>query len=422
MDPAISIVLISLLFSAFFSGVEIAYVSANKLKVELQLQHNLLSGRLLSYFMKRPSHFLTSTLVGNNIALVVYGIYMAALLEETILNIQLPFLHGPVTLFLLQTIVSTLLVLVVAEFFPKALFRINPNKVLNVLYIPIAMSYAIFWPVMIFIVWISKGFIRLILRTKLKEDSPVFSRLDLFHFIKESSSGEEEGEHEVDTQIFKNALDFANVKVRECMVPRTDIVAIELNEGIVVATELFNESGHSKILVYKETIDNIIGYIHIVDLFKKPEKVEYVLLPILIATEAMPANDLLPKLIEKRRSIAVVVDEFGGTSGIVTMEDIIEEIFGEIEDEHDVEELTEEKISESEYLFSARLEIDYLNENYHLQLPEGDYETLGGFILHIHKNIPEEGEVIELPPYEFTILAVDGARIEEVRLRYRAED
>lgn len=416
MDTILIFVLVSLLLSFFFSGIEIAYVSANKLKVELLREQQVMTGRLLGYFIKRPSHFLTATLVGNNIALVIYGIYMALLLETLFIQTGVEFLQQPVVTFLLQTILSSLVVMVVAEFLPKALFRINPNKLLQFFALPMMLVYWGLFPVIIFIVWLSKTFIQQVFRIRLVEQSPVFSRVDLFHFIEESAGSEEEADMEVDKQIFQNAIEFAHVKVRECMVPRTELVAVDITSTVDEVIELFQETGHSKLLVYKENIDNIIGYVHIVDLFRKPDKVEEVLLPILIATEAMPANELLRQLIEKRRSLAVVVDEFGGTAGIVTIEDIIEEIFGEIEDEHDKEDLREEQINDYEYIFSARLEVDYLNETYHLKLPEGDYETLGGLILDVHQSIPKEREEIKLHPYCFEVMGVDGARIKDVRL------
>lgn len=411
MSTSLTLVIIALLFSAFFSGIEIAYVSANKLRIELQKENNLLSGRILAYFVRKPSHFLTATLIGNNIALVVYGYFMALLVE--------PYLKfdSALIIFLLQTIIASIVVLLTAEFLPKALFRINPNKMLNIFSLPIMLTYYLFYPLILFVVWLSRNFLKIFFKIRIASTAPVFGKVDLFHFIQESKAIEDESELDVDPEIFKNALDFAHVKVRDCMIPRTEIEALENTVSLDELRKKFTETGHSKILIYKESIDNVIGYVHIVDMFRKPDSVDSVLLPIIIATEAMPANHLLKKLIDKRRSIAIVVDEFGGTSGIVTMEDMIEEIFGEIEDEHDSEELREEKVSDTEFIFSARMEVDYINEEYNLALPEGDYETLGGLLLSIHQSIPQEGEVIDKIPYRFTILSAQGARIGDVHLQ-----
>jgi len=335
----------------------------------------------------------------------------------------LPFewLHYGFAKFIAITIISSMVVLIFAEFLPKALFRANPNVILSYLSWPFTLFYYLFYPLNIFVVWISKIILRHFLRVKVEESKPVFNHYDLFDFVRESNKEEAGGEIELDTQIFKNAIDFPNIRVRECMIPRTELVAKEKHDSLDELRQQFVDTGHSKILIYKENIDNIVGYVHIIDLFKNPASIDEILMPITIATEAMQASELLKNLIEKHRSMAVVVDEFGGTSGVITVEDIIEEIFGEIRDEHDQEELVEKQVDDKEYIFSARLEIDYINEQYNLNLPEGDYETLGGLILNIHEDIPKKGEVISYDPFEFVINAVSGAKIDEVRLKIQKE-
>lgn len=416
MDSSIGIIVITLLLSAFFSGIEIAYYSANKLKLELKKKEATLSNRLLSYFTQHPSHFMTNTLVGNNIALVVYGIYMKQVLDGVTDHLGIEWLHYPFPNFVFITVVSSTVVLILAEFLPKALFRANPDRLLTFFSYPFTAFYYLFYPVNLFVVWLSRFLLKRIMRVDTQEDKPVFNHYDLFHFVNETNE-EENNELDLDTEIFKNAIQFPHVKVRECMIPRTEMEAIEISQSIDTLKNLFRESGFSKIIVYRDNIDNVVGYVHIIDLYKNPESIGAILIPITIATESMPASDLLKILIDKQRSIAIVVDEFGGTSGIITIEDIIEEIFGEIRDEHDQEELVEKQLAPNEFLFSARFEIDYLNQQYQLNLPEGDYETLGGLILAIHENIPDENEVVYYNPYEFIITAVSGARIEEVKLK-----
>jgi len=300
---------------------------------------------------------------------------------------------------------------------PKALFRVRPNLMLNILALPFMLFYILLFPLVMLIVFLAQTILKYLFNTELSPQAPEFTRYDLFHYLNESSPADVERNADVDKEILKNAIEFPFVKVRECMTPRTDIVAIEQKDTIDHAKELFIESGHSKLPVYRESIDHVTGYIHLVDLYGNPAKVEQIVMPILIATEAMPATELLRQFIDKHRSIALVVDEFGGTSGLITMEDILEEIIGEIEDEHDVDDITEKKISDTEFIFSARIQIDYLNEKYGFKLPEGDYETLGGLIFFVNQNIPIEGDTIDLAPYRFTILSIDQARISEVRMK-----
>jgi CBS domain containing-hemolysin-like protein len=410
---------VSLLFSAFFSGMEIAFITANKLQIELDSKQGSLVGKINSFYVENPSRFIATMLIGNNIALVVYGMLMAKALTPVLGNI--PQLHANEMLMLTtQTVISTLIVLITAEFLPKALFRINPNKLLNVLSLPVTVIFVTLSPIVYIVNGISNLFLKYVFRVDVEDDKPVFAKVDIDNYLEEvtqqNGTSEKELDHEI--QIFKNALDFGNIKARECMIPRTEIVAIDVNESIEKLKNLFTETGLSKILVYRETIDNIIGYAHLYEMFKRPKEIKNILLPITIVPESMPVSEVLSKLIEQRRSIAVVVDEFGGTSGIITTEDIIEEIFGEIEDEHDKENLTEEKIDENTYRFSARLEIDYLNEKYNLNLPESDeYETLGGLLLQAFGTIPNIKDRIKINNYEIIIDEVEANKIDVVTLK-----
>lgn len=411
-------VLITLLFSAFFSGIEIAYISANKLQIELQNKQGSLSGRILSGFVQRPGQFIGTTLMGNTIALVLYGIFMAYLLEDP-LRMWLPdSLANEGVILILQTIISTIIVLITAEFLPKSLFMLNPNSMLNVFAVPMMLIYYLMFPVVWAVVGLSRFFITKVLRLEYSEDKPVFTVTDLNSFIQDHmNQSKSDGTAEIDTKIFDNAVEFKTVRLRECMVPRTDIVAVEVEDSIEELKEVFAESGHSKIIVYRETIDDVIGYCHQLELFKKPKSIEDILTPIIIAPESALANELLIEFIQERKSLALVVDEFGGTSGIVSMEDIIEEIFGEIEDEYDNDDLIEQKIGDFEYLLSARHEIDYLNDKYDWELPEGEFETISGLILSHTENLPKKGESVMIGPYTFTIMTKQDHRIDSVRLK-----
>jgi len=407
--------ILAMLASAMFSGLEIAFVSANKLKIELDNTKGNFTAKILSSFLKQPAKFIGAMLLGNNIALVIYSIIMAKFLEPVIA--QYVF-DNEFVILLMQTIISTLLILFFAEFLPKALFRINPNRVLTIAAVPITIVYYILYPFTYFTVGISNLILK-IFKVDTSESDLAFSKIDLEDFIANIQDGQNEGE-EIDSeiQIFKNALGFSDVKVRECMVPRTEITAIEVEKSIEELREKFIETGLSKILIYRDNIDNIIGYVHSKELFKKPEAIKSILLPVSIVPEVMSANDMLKKSIKERRSVAVVVDEFGGTSGILTTEDVIEEIFGEIEDEHDKEEFVEKIISENTYQFSARIEIDYINEKYKLNLPVSDeYETLGGLIININESIPENEEIIRKDNFEFTIDKVSDNKVDMITLR-----
>jgi CBS domain containing-hemolysin-like protein len=411
----ILVILISIVVSAFFSGMEIAFISSNKLLIELKSKQGNYASRLLSPFVGNPSRFVSTTLVGTNIGLVVYGVYMAEFIEPILLTL-LPFTsNNQFLLLFISTIVSTAIVLVAAEFIPKMLFRINPDITLRLLVLPFLMFYYLFWPVVHFITWISKFILNNFLRLNFNESTPVFSKVDLDQYITDSAEDLEE-DADVDTEMFKNALDFANVRVRDCMTPRTELVSINIQASIDELYQKFLETGLSKILVHQGSVDHIIGYVHQKDIFKAPASIRAVLIPIEIATETLSANDLLNIFSRSHKSIALVVDELGITAGIVTLEDIMEEIFGEIEDEHDVEQLTEKVIGENEYLFSARLEIDYLNNKYELNIPEGDYQTLGGYIFNRHESIPGRGEVLEVDQFIFTVIAIELTRIVDVKM------
>lgn len=405
---------ICLIFSAFFSGMEIAFVSSDKITLELIHQKGGRVGWILGIFHRNRAHFLATTLVGNNLALVIYGI-LAGNLVTGMIEGAWPILPQ-VFVIIFQAIITTLVVLVTAEFIPKSLFMLNPNFMLRLLALPMGLIYLLLWIIVWPVVQISRFIITQVFKLEYSEDKPVYGITDLNNYIKTNIVSTPEEEHEIDTKIFNNALEFKEVKVRECMIPRTEIMAVDIDDDIQELKQAFIDSGHSKIVVYKESIDDIIGYCHSLELFKKPSTIKKILTPIIIVPETMPANELLVQFINEHKSLALVVDEFGGTSGIVSMEDVIEEIFGEIRDEHDDEDLLENKISETEYLFSARHEIDYLNETYALDLPEGDFDTLGGLILNVNEDIPDVNDVITHENFEFVIISVQDNRIDHVKL------
>ncbi len=404
------------MLSAFFSGMEIAFVSADRLHIELQNKKGIWTGKIISKFIQNTSRFISTTLVGNTLALVIYGIYMARLLDPIIRESLPAVLLNEPTVMILQTILSTILVLFTAEFLPKSIFMINPNTMLRVFALPMDIIYRFMYPVVVIIVSSSKFIITKIFNHPYEDDTPVFRLTDLNNYIKNTLLADEQSNVEVDTKIFNNALEFKTIRVRECMLPRTEIVAVEVEDTIEELKQAFIESGHSKILVYRDSIDDVIGYCHSLELFKKPKKIEDILTQIVIVPETMLANELMIQFITERKSLALVVDEFGGTSGIVSIEDIIEEIFGEIQDEHDDEDWVEQEIDKNTYIFSARHEIDYLNDKYNWNLPIGDYETLGGMILSLTEDLPDVGEIIEHPPYTFIIQSTNDIRIETIKL------
>jgi len=404
-------------FTAFFSGTEIAFISVHKLHFELMGKRGTLAGRILSHFSKKPSLFIGATLIGNTVSIVIYGILMADALEPY-LDSHLPaVIHNEWMILIIQTICSTLLVVATAEFLPKIIFLKNPEKILTYLAIPLFLIYILLYPFVFIIISLTKLVIVRIARFSYSEDKPVFGLTDLNHYIKSRLQRKnEEEEIALNTRIFHNALEFKKLKARDCMVHRTELRAIDLNDSVDDLKKEFIESGHSKILIYKQSIDDIVGYCHSLDLFKNPEHIKNILTPIPIVPESMHAQDLMLNLITERKSMALVVDEFGGTSGIITMEDVMEEIFGEIKDEHDEENKLEEKIDDHTYILSAQLDIDYLNEKYGWSIPEGEYETLGGYILSIAEDIPDINETIYIPPFHFTIISKEDSKIETVKI------
>ncbi|REJ85297.1 MAG: HlyC/CorC family transporter [Bacteroidetes bacterium] len=421
-----AIIICSLLISALASGSEIAFLSANKLRIELDRSQGSFAAKLIWGHVKSPSRFIATILVANNIALVVYGTVMAKeiLAPENLRDLLPHQLQSEAGILFTQTIVSTLIILVTAEFLPKVLFRINPNGILKFLAVPIQIIYGILKPLVWVVLGLSRFILKNLLRVNFVEERPVFGRVDLDLYIRDITTRNSQVE-EMDTEmrIFQNALDFKEVKIRECMIPRKEIVAIDVNEPIEELKKLFIETKLSKILVYRDSIDNIIGFVHSSEMFKRPNDITQILIPVSIVPEVMTANDLLKQFTNQHRSVAIVVDEFGGTSGMVTIEDLIEEIFGEIQDEHDIPEEIEKKISDTEYLLSGRLEIDYLNKKYDLAIPEHEsYETLGGFIFHNHENIPLAGEEIIIPPFTITALKVMDNKIIQARIRINREE
>ncbi|MEO1012404.1 MAG: hemolysin family protein [Bacteroidota bacterium] len=429
MDTAIVIIILSLGFSAFFSGMEIAFVSANKIHIEIEKKQEGLLAKILARLTQRPSKFIATMLIGNNIALVVYGLFMGELLMHwftTLLPLPYEFVNTFLTDFslLAQTIISTLVILITAEFLPKVLFQIYANTLLKVLALPAYLFYLLFSMFSEFVMKVSDFILKTFFKTDGDQVQLAFSKIELGDYITEQmETVEEEDDIDSEIQIFQNALEFSEVKAREVMVPRTEITAVELHESPKNLTKLFTETGYSKILVYKDTIDNIIGYVHSYELFKKPKTIKSILLPVEFVPETMLIHGILNVLTKKRKSMAVVLDEYGGTSGILTVEDIIEELFGEIEDEHDSTDLHEEQLNETNYTFSARLDVDYINENYKLELPENDeYETLGGLIMNETGEIPEKGSQIKIAPFLFTVLEVSNTKIDLVSLEVLDKD
>ena len=415
MTATLSVILICLLLSAFFSGMEIAFLTSNKLRIEIDKSKKGVTQALIDLFISHSGMYITTLLVGNNVVMVIYGIFMSDLLVK-----QFEFLHLSIGVELfVETLVSTLIILVFAEFLPKTVFRLRSNLFLKLFSVPVFLFYLLFFPLSYFSVWLGGWLLRIFTGRKLghKEPNRAFGKVDLNNLIEEGevNARQEEEMHEI--KLFRNALDFSEVKLRECIVPRPDVVALSIDSSIEELTQLFIDTGLSRILIYKESIDDIIGYVHISTLFKDPPTIAKALSRVLIVPETMSAQRLLNLFIRDQKSVAVVVDEFGITAGIVTIEDIMEEIFGEIEDEHDHLNLKEVMISEQEYIFSGRLEVDYLNEKYHLDLEEREeYETLAGLVLYFNQSIPQEGETIVVNNLTFKILSVKNARIEEINV------
>lgn len=423
------IIVLSLIFSAFFSGMEIAFISSNKIHIEIEKKQKGFLSLLLTKITAKPSKFIATMLIGNNIALVVYGLYMGDVLVAWFTK-HLPtdstlfyYLFNELSL-LTQTIISTLVILISAEFLPKVFFQIYANSLLKLLALPAFMFYVLFSLFSDFVIWISDFVLKTFFKTKGDDVQLAFTKVELGNYISEQMQSVE-ADDEVDSEIiiFQNALEFSEVKAREAMVPRTELTAIEIHDTIENLSKLFTQTGHSKIVVYKSTIDDILGYVHAFDLFKNPKTIKSMLMPIEFVPETMLAKDILNVLTKKHKSLAVVLDEYGGTSGILTVEDIVEELFGEIEDEHDSVALIEEQMDQLNFLFSARLEVDYLNETYKLQLTEHEnYETLGGLIVHHTQEIPEQNQQISIDRFLFTIQEVSNTKIELIALKIEPQD
>ena len=410
-------ILITMAFSAFFSGMEIAFVSSNKLRFEMDKNEQSITSRILTIFYRNPNNFISTMLVGNNIALVIYGILMAELIEQQLLA---DYIDNEFLLVLIQTIISTLIILVTGEFVPKTLFKINPNFTLNLCAIPAYICYIILYPISKFASGLS-SMLLFLTGTKINKEASdkAFTKVDLDHFIQ-SSIQDSDDEEKINTEvkIFQNALDFSSIKVRDCMIPRTEIIAIEDDASVEELMSLFVEKGISKILVYQDNIDNIIGYIHSSDMFNEPEDWKSCIRQLPFIPETMNANKLMKLLMQKKKSLAVVVDEFGGTSGIVALEDLVEQIFGEIEDEHDTTSYVAKAVGNNEYVLSGRLDIEKANELFSLDLPESDeYQTIGGLILHEYQSFPKAHEIITLGKFHFRIIKVTATKIELVKLK-----
>jgi CBS domain containing-hemolysin-like protein len=414
----LTIIIVSLLFSGFFSGMEIAYINANKLKLEVDKKSGGFFAGILSRFTKSDSGFISTMLVGNNIALVIFGIAFAFLMQGLLANSLPEDLNNDFTILLFQIIISSLTVFVFAELIPKVLFRINANTILRIAVLPVTILYYILYPVVFITLNLSEFILKRILKVNIVNKPKTFDSIDINSFLQEFSEHDAEREESIEMQMFKNAIEFPDIKLRESMIPRTEIVALDEKESLSAFRKEFSEKGLSKVLIYRENIDDVVGYVHAFDFFKKPQNIKSIIRPLIVVPETMHVNKLLKIFIQQNRSIALVVDEFGGTAGLITIEDVMEEIFGEIDDEYDTDVFTEKKINENTYIFSARLEIDHLNEKYELDLPESDeYETLGGLIINYHESIPSRNQIIDMKPFTFKILQVSEKRIEQVEIK-----
>ncbi len=413
----ISIIILCLILSAFFSGMEIAFISSNKIYLGIEKKQDNFASQILTKLTENPSKFIAAMLIGNNVALVIYGFFMGDLILNCIS--QLGFHFSDITGLLVQTVLSTFIVLITAEFLPKVFFQIYANSLIKILAVPAYLFYRLFYYISTFFIWISDFVLRKFFKTEGDQVQLYFSKVELGNYITEQMNSVEDDE-EVDSeiQIFQNALEFSGVKARDIMTPRTEIVDIDLFDSISDLKELFIETGYSKIVVSQNSLDDIVGYVHSFDLFKKPKTIKSVLMTVEFVPETILIKDALNLLIKKRKNVAVVLDEYGGTSGIITIEDIVEELFGEIEDEHDLdEELIEQELGEGKYLFSTRLDVEYLNETYKLEIPEEDsYGTLGGFIVNFTKEIPQKGEEIVIDHYHFVIEEATNKKIELVKM------
>ena len=418
------IIIICLMLSAFFSGMEIAFVSSNKIYLEIEKQQTGISAKLLSFITKNPSRFIATMLVGNNISLVIYGIFMGDRILQMMFPETMQGLSFSIKIILIQTLISTIIILITAEFLPKVIFQQFSNTFMKVFAFPTAVFYFLFSPVTAMIMSISDLILKKFFSIEGDQIQFTFSKIELGNYIEEQLESTKDLDNvDSEIQIFQNALDFSEVKAREAMVPRTEILAAENSESMMEIKKLFTSSGLSKIPVYTETIDNIQGYVHAFEMFRKPDDLKKILLPVAFVPETMKISEVLKLLTKQRKSIAVVLDEYGGTSGIITVEDIIEELFGEIEDEHDNIAHYERQLESNLFEFSARLEVDYINQNYGISLPENEfYETLGGLIVHLKEEIPTKGTKIVLENFEFEIKEVSSTKIERVFLKINPEN
>ena len=414
-----SIILLCLLLSAFFSGMEIAFISSNRIFIEIEKNKNGFTAKLLSFITQNPSRFITTMLVGNNITLVIYGILMG----DKIIEVLFPEVIGvelPLLILFYQTLISTGIILLTAEFLPKVFFQLYANQLVKFFVLPAAFFHAVFSPISHFILQLTNAILRLFFKTGAEKMELAFSKLELGDYIEEQVEGIQNKAHlDAEIQIFQNALEFATVKAREVMVPRAEVTAIEKGKSVEELKDLFATTGYSKIPVYEDTVDDIIGFVHAFEMLKQPKSIKEILLPVEFIHEPNPINEVLDRLTRKRKSIAVVLDEYGGTAGLLTIEDIVEELFGEIEDEHDQVDHYEKQISQTQFEFSARLEIDYLNTTYNLQLPQDEnYETLGGLIVYHTEEIPAEGGVLSIDNYRIKVTQVSSTKIERVSLEF----
>lgn len=407
----------SLLFSIFLSGIEVAFLSANKVQIELQGKNGNLSGRILSFFVSKPTWFIGTTLIGNIASLVLFGIFSTLSFISFSEDRFSDFSAKVLIPIVMVTFILSFIILYTVEFLSKSLFIINSNKMVKAMAIPFAIVFVILFPLVFIVVSLARFIIQYVFGLEYSKEKPVFGLTDVNHYLKSMHRIKQTDRNlELDKKIFNNALEFRSVRVRDCMIPRTEITAVALESGLQKLHEAFLESGHSKIIIYKDSIDDVVGYCHSSALFRKPDRIEDILTPIIIISETTLAKDLMVRFINDHKSLAAVVDEFGGTSGIVSMEDVIEEIFGEIEDEHDEDTEIQQKLDENTYLFSARLEIDYLNEAYGWKLPTGEYDTLSGLILSFTEDLPKTGETIKIPPFTFVVQATAENRINTVKL------
>jgi len=413
----IAIIIVCLLLCAFFAGMEIAYISSNKIYLEIEKKQDNFLSNILTKITEKPSKFIATMLVGNNVSLVVYGFFMGDLLMKQIHSFG--YHLTDFSNLILQTVISTFIILITSEFIPKVFFQIYANSLMKYLAVPSYVFYVFFNYISTFIIWISDFILKKFFKTEGDYIPSFFSKVELGNYINEQMSSVEDHE-EVDSeiQIFQNALEFSGVKARDIMTPRTELVAVELHSSVAQLRELFVKTGYSKILIFQNSLDDILGYVHSFELFKKPKSIKAIMIPVEFVPETIFVKDVLNLLTKKRKSVAVILDEYGGTSGIITVEDIIEELFGEIEDEHDNdEELIEKRLDESTYLFSARLDVEYLNEEYKLSIPENDsYGTLGGFIVDFSKEIPQKGDQITIDNFHFTIEEASNTKIELVKM------